>query len=85
MPDQPRPGCVGWLVMYNRESHMVVPPAHVLAVGDIYEVVRGNGPREGDSIGVATVTAIEDDGSPVLFLQPDNPGRDERGMSGRSP
>jgi hypothetical protein len=36
-----------------------------LAVGDTVEVVRGNGPREGERMGTATVTGFED-GSPVL-------------------
>jgi hypothetical protein len=38
-----------------------------LSVGDTVEVIRGNGPREGDHMGVATVTGFED-GSPVLAV-----------------
>jgi hypothetical protein len=56
--------------MYNRESHFVVPPSHVLAVDDRFEVIRGNGPREGDVLGVATITGFED-GAPALWLRPD--------------
>jgi hypothetical protein len=35
-----------------------------VVVGDLFEVVRGHGPREGDRMGTATVTGFED-GSPV--------------------
>jgi hypothetical protein len=39
-------------------------------VGDTFEVIRGNGPREGDHMGTATVTAIEN-GEPALEVQLD--------------
>jgi hypothetical protein len=36
-------------------------------VGNTFEVIRGNGPREGDHMGTATVKAIEN-GAPVLIV-----------------
>jgi hypothetical protein len=53
------------LIVHDREIHLYVddPPQ----VGDTIEVIRGSGPREGDRMGVATVTAIED-GAPVLRI-----------------
>lgn len=55
----------GRLVMYDRETHLE-PHGDTIGVGDTFELIRGNGPREGDSMGTATVTGFEDDGSPVL-------------------
>lgn len=43
----------GRLVVYDREMHLV-EPSDGLAVGDTLEVVRGNGPREGDHMCIAT-------------------------------
>jgi hypothetical protein len=54
------------LIVHDREMHLDVPYG-VLAVGDTVEVVRGNGPREGDRMGTATVTGFEN-GSPVLAV-----------------
>jgi hypothetical protein len=51
----------------DREMHLE-PDAGSVAVGDTFEVVRGNGPREGDHMGTATVTGFED-GSPVLDVR----------------
>lgn len=62
----PSPEYSGRLVVHNREMHLDVYDP--LAVGDTFEVVRGNGPREGDYMGTATVTGIED-GSPVLDVR----------------
>ena len=56
----------GRLIVHDREMHLDVP-SRTLAVGDTVEVVRGNGPREGDRMGSATVTGFED-GSPVLSV-----------------
>jgi hypothetical protein len=75
MQGQPRSGCVGWVVLYNDESHFVIPPGHTPAVGDRMEVVRGNGPREGDRMGVATIAAFED-GTPVLRIDFDRAAND---------
>jgi len=51
------------LTIFDHEMHLdVFGP---VKVGDVVEVVRGNGPREGDRMGAAVVTAIED-GAPVL-------------------
>ena len=52
--------------MFDREIHLDVYDP--LAVGDTLDVIRGNGPREGDRMGTATVTAFED-GEPVLAVR----------------
>jgi len=36
--------------MYDEESHFEVPEGRVLAVGDTFDVIRGNGPREGERL-----------------------------------
>lgn len=59
----------GKLVMHDRETHLDVYGP--LAIGDIFEVIRGNGPREGDRMGIATVTGFEDNGSPTLDVDID--------------
>jgi hypothetical protein len=56
----------GRLMVYDREMHLDDPDG-TLAVGDIVEVIRGNGPREGDHMGTAAVTGFES-GSPVLTV-----------------
>lgn len=57
----------GRLIVHDREMQLdVFGP---LAVGDTVEVIRGNGPREGDRMGSATVTRIDADGSPVLDVR----------------
>jgi len=58
---------IGRLIVHDREMHLE-PATNPVAVGDKFDVIRGNGPREGDHMGTATVTAIED-GSPVLDVQ----------------
>jgi hypothetical protein len=62
MQDQPTER----LVMYDRESHLVYEAERPLAVGDTFSVIRGNGPREGERMGTATVTALDEDGQPTL-------------------
>jgi hypothetical protein len=57
----------GRLIVHDREMHLEVFE-ETLAVGDTFEVVRGNGPREGDRMGTATVTGFED-GAPVLNVR----------------
>ena len=64
MQDQP----TAHLIVYDRESHLFVPEGDTLALGDTFEVYRGNGPREGERMGTATVTRFED-GSPVLDVR----------------
>lgn len=54
------------LIVHDREMHLDVYDP--LAVGDTVEMIRGNGPREGDRIGTATVTGFEETGAPVLDL-----------------
>jgi hypothetical protein len=58
------------LLIHDREIHLDVDEP--LAIGDTIDVVRGNGPREGDRMGTATVTGFED-GSPVLVVRFDGP------------
>lgn len=56
----------GRLVIYDDESHLDADGTP--AIGDTFEVIRGNGPREGERMGTATVTAIEN-GEPVLDVR----------------
>jgi hypothetical protein len=63
----------GRLVVHDREIHLE-PYADALAVGDVLEVIRGNGPREGARMGTATVTGYED-GSPVHNVSFGDDGR----------
>lgn len=49
----------GRLIVHDREMHLE-PRADALIVGDTVEVIRGNGLREGDDTGTATVTGIDD-------------------------
>ena len=63
MSAQPRPR----LIFHDRETHLEAPAP--LAVGDTVEVIRGNGSREGDRIGTATVTGFDEDGTPVLDVR----------------
>jgi hypothetical protein len=54
------------LIVHDHEMHLdVFGP---LAVGDTVDVIRGNGPREGDRMGSAAVIAIDADDSPVLDI-----------------
>ena len=55
------------LIVFDREAHLEMFSEPV--VGDVVEVVRGNGPREGDCMGSATVTGFDNDGSPVLAVR----------------
>ena len=66
-------GYVGRLILYDREAHLA-PDADTLRVGDTLEVVRGNGPREGEHMGTATVTGFAEDGSLVLDVRSDRQG-----------
>jgi hypothetical protein len=61
------------LIIHDHEMHLEHDGE--LDVGDTVEVIRGNGPREGDRMGTATVTDFEH-GSPVLDVRFD-------GQSGR--
>jgi hypothetical protein len=74
MHDKPRP--VGRMVMYDDETHLGTPDG-IIRVGDTFDVFRGSGPREGDRIGVATVTAIEATAIPSSSSSP----RTRRGRS----
>jgi hypothetical protein len=62
----------GRLIVHDREIHLDV--FEPLAVGDTFEVVRGNGPREGELMGTAIVTGFED-GQPVLDVRFDEGAR----------
>jgi hypothetical protein len=57
----------GRLVMHDRETHLELDSEP--EIGDTVEVIRGNGPREGDYMGTATVTGFEADGSPILEVR----------------
>src|SRR5262249_42005548 len=57
----------GRLLVYDRETHL--EPDAALAVGDLVEIVRGNGPREGARMGEATVTGFANDGSLILDVR----------------
>ena len=63
----PRAGCVGFVVMYDEVTDVVLPDGHTLAVGDRLEAVRGNGIREGQTMGTVTVSGFEDDGLQLHF------------------
>ena len=52
------------LIVHDREAHLVCYAP--LEIGDTIDVVRGNGPREGDRMGTATVIEFDEDGTPVL-------------------
>jgi len=54
----------GRLLVHDQETHL--EPYGPLEVGAIVEVVRGNGPREGDRMGSATVTGFDENGAPLL-------------------
>lgn len=57
----------GRLVIHDRKIHLACDEP--LVVGDTIEVVRGNGPREGARMGVATVVAFDELGAPVLDVR----------------
>jgi hypothetical protein len=65
----------GRLIVHDREMHLepyyaddYLVHADDFLVGDTVEVIRGNGPREGDRMGTATVIGFEH-GSPVLSVR----------------
>ena len=51
---------LGRLILHNRETHLE-PDVDAVAVGDVFEVIRGTGPREGECMGTATVAGFEAD------------------------
>ena len=70
----------GRLVVHDRETHLE-PYADALIVGDVVKVIRGNGPREGDRMGVATVTGFEENGSPLLDVRFDEEDEEDERTS----
>ena len=54
------------IFIFDNEIHLDAAAGFACSVGDTIEVVRGNGPREGDRMGTATVTGFNDDGGPIL-------------------
>lgn len=58
----------GRLLAYSDEMHLRAD--RPLTVGDKLKVVRGNGPREGEYMGTATVTGFDDDGGLTFDLHP---------------
>jgi hypothetical protein len=57
----------GRLIIYGSEAHLDTDGP--LEVGDTFDVVRGAGPREGDWMGTATVTALDENGEPTLDVR----------------
>ena len=55
----------GRLTIHDRETYLESYPGRTLAIGATVDVIRGNGPREGDRMGTATITGY-DDGGPIL-------------------
>lgn len=51
---------VGTMIIYDRETH--IDAERRLAVGSTLLVFRGNGPREGECMGVGVITDLDDDG-----------------------
>jgi hypothetical protein len=56
------------LIVYDSESHLE-GGAEAIAIGDTFEVIRGNGPHEGERMGTAIVARFDDDGDPVLEVR----------------
>lgn len=65
-------GYAGRLIVHDRVMHLEPALGVELAAGDTVEVIRGNGPREGDYMGSAIVTGFDDDGRPMLVVDFDN-------------
>ena len=57
----------GRLIVHDREAHLEAD-TDTVALGDTFEVIRGNGPREGEYMGTATVVGFES-GGPVLDVR----------------
>jgi hypothetical protein len=56
-PEDLPAGYVGRVVMYDDETRLEIDAGHTLATGDLFMAYRGNGPREGDLMAVATIVA----------------------------
>lgn len=67
----------GRLIVHDREMHLELQRS--VAIGDTFEAVRGNGLREGESMGTATVTGFDDAGLPVLDVRFGAGEREEHG------
>jgi hypothetical protein len=65
---------LGRLIVHDPATHLE-PDVDAMAVGDVFDVIRGNGPREGECLGTATVTGFEADGSPVFDVRLDGTER----------
>lgn len=59
---------VGRVVVFDRVIEAETDAA-MLVVGDTLDVVRGNGPREGERMGTAEIVDFDDDGNPVIEIQ----------------
>ncbi len=40
-----------------------------IAVGDTFDVIRGNGLRKGERMGTGTITGFREDGSPTISVR----------------
>jgi hypothetical protein len=67
------------LLVFDRETHL---EGGSYQLGDTVEVVRGNGPREGERMGTGTVIDLLDDGVPVLDIVLGSDERDESAGQG---
>jgi hypothetical protein len=60
----------GRLFIYDKETHLEA--SSPLAVGQQFEVIRGNGPREGQRMGIATLMRFNEHGLPDFHIKPDS-------------
>jgi hypothetical protein len=56
----------GRLIVHDRETFLELDRPAV--AGDTVAIIRGNGVREGDSMGTATITGFDENGAPVLTM-----------------
>jgi hypothetical protein len=59
------------LIVYDREPkpHLKVVVGYAFGLGEEIPVIRGDGPRESERMGTATVIGFEADGTPSLDIQ----------------
>jgi hypothetical protein len=71
---------LGRLIDHDGETHLE-PEIDAIALGDVFEVISGFGPREGDCIGTATVARFAADDSPVFDVHLDGARRNSPARS----
>jgi hypothetical protein len=59
---------VGKLIMFDKEAH--VEADKDLEIGDVLDVYRGNGPREGEFMCRAIFKGYDDNGGPRFLFNP---------------